>query len=300
VSFSAQGATGTFVPAACTLVAAGSDDSTCAVEFTADHAGTAIVVASFAQTASDSASSGDGAVGSSKHAVTAALVCAPASVAAGSATSCTTTVSDTAGATITPSGSVRLNATAGGSFAPAQTCTLSSTGAGQAACTVTFTPVGTQPQQITASYGGDADHVAGSASVTLNGAAPGGSPGSTAPGGTTGPAGSSGKPGATTHARPSNAFSIVKVSLNPKKGTATIQVKVPDAGRVTLSGAGIRGIGGSTSRAATIKLTIAASGKALRTLRRRHKLAVAVRIDFLPVGGVHGSATRRLTLVLRP
>jgi hypothetical protein len=35
-------------------------------------------------------------------------------------------------------------------------------------------------------------------------------------------------------------------------------------------------------------------------LRRRHKLAVAVRIDFLPVGGVHGSATRRLTLVLRP
>ena len=61
--------------------------------------------------------------------------------------------------------------TSGGTFTSGASCDLSPAGtAGQASCQITYTPqqVGTGPQTITASYGGDTGHTASTGTATVN------------------------------------------------------------------------------------------------------------------------------------
>ncbi len=100
---------------------------------------------------------------------------------------------------------------------------------------------------------------------------------------------------------PSNDFSLGKLKLNKRKGTATLTVDVPGPGKLTLRGKGIRPqrpltrISSSArtravDSAGSVKLTIRARGKAKRKLRRTGRATVKARVAFTPTGG---SAARR-------
>ena len=95
-----------------------------------------------------------------------ALSCSPDPVAVDAPTTCTATVTDTeAGVTSTPTGVVGFATSSAGSFDASQ-CTLSGSGA-SAHCSVTYTPSATGSHAITASYVGDALHVASIHSGTV-------------------------------------------------------------------------------------------------------------------------------------
>jgi hypothetical protein len=101
---------------------------------------------------------------------TTSVTCIPGTVAVGGATACTATVTDTTGQA-TPTGTVAFSSdTNDGAFTPAASCALSPAGTtGQASCPITYTPgtVGSGTQAITASYGGDAGHIASSETATV-------------------------------------------------------------------------------------------------------------------------------------
>jgi hypothetical protein len=67
---------------------------------------------------------------------------------------------------------------------------------------------------------------------------------------------------------PSNAFSLGKVKRNKRKGTATLTVGVPNAGKLALSGNGVRAA--SAGGAATSK-TVGAAGKVKLVIRAKGK-----------------------------
>jgi hypothetical protein len=91
------------------------------------------------------------------------VTCSPNPDADNSATTCTATVSDNGGATETPTGTITFSASpADGTFS-ATTCNLSG-----GSCHVNFTPNTATSITITASYGGDGDHLTSSGSTTLS------------------------------------------------------------------------------------------------------------------------------------
>jgi hypothetical protein len=98
-----------------------------------------------------------------------AVSCSPDPVAIDAPATCTATVTDEAGTTSTPTGTVSFTSNGAGSFDATQ-CTLSGSGA-SAHCSVTYTPsaFGTQAHTLTAGYFADAKHVAsfGSEAVSV-------------------------------------------------------------------------------------------------------------------------------------
>lgn len=97
---------------------------------------------------------------------------------------------------------------------------------------------------------------------------------------------------------PSNDFKFGKLKLNKKRGTATLEVKVPGAGKLQLKGTGaVRGAKKTAKSAATIKLTVATKGKTAKTLRKRGKAKVKATVTFTPKGETSRSKSRTLRLV---
>ncbi len=96
----------------------------------------------------------------------------------------------------------------------------------------------------------------------------------------------------------SNRFSFGKVKLNRKKGTATVQVNVPDAGVVLL--AGTKKVKKATKGAqgtVTLKLTVRARGKALKALKKKGAAKVTAMFTFTPTGGTAASRSKTLRLI---
>ncbi len=89
--------------------------------------------------------------------VTATVVgCSPNPITAGASTLCTAHVSDHyAGPKLPPTGTVSLTSGGAGSFSASGSCRLTPAGPGQATCAVSYTPLATGRQTITAAYGGD-------------------------------------------------------------------------------------------------------------------------------------------------
>jgi hypothetical protein len=75
---------------------------------------------------------------------------------------------------------------------------------------------------------------------------------------------------------------------------ARLRVKVPRAGRISVSGASLRTARRSVSKGATYTIRVRLSAKARRALEHNSKLKVRVRIAFVPRTG--GSASKSLTL----
>jgi len=135
----------------------------------------------------------------------------------------------------------------------------------------------------------------------------GGTPGGGTPGGGTPGGGNSTTPPPPA-ATPSNRFSITRTTINSRRGTATISVRVPGRGTIqALSTARNRGkrfrVGGSrvgVSRAGTYRLTIRPGRTAKRILKKKRKLRTSVRMSYRPTGGTtRNAAPRTVTLKLR-
>src|SRR5207247_2335755 len=123
------------------------------------------ITASYSGDASHLGSSGAFVVTALKHETSTEVSCMPAMVPVGSPSSCTATVTDsTPTSASAPSGTVSFTADVSSSaFA---SCTLGGastdplTGAVSTSCAVSYTPTVVGPHTITASYSGDATHLA--------------------------------------------------------------------------------------------------------------------------------------------
>ena len=86
------------------------------------------------------------------------------------------------------------------------------------------------------------------------------------------------------------------VKLNTKKGTATLKVKVPGAGRLTVTGKGIARVKKSAKKAKTLKVTIKAKGNAAALLAQTGKAKVKLKATFKPSSGITVSKGKSITL----
>ena len=112
---------------------------------------------------------------------------------------------------------------------------------------------------------------------------------------------------AATHDACSNQFSFGRLKHKRSKGTATLPVTVPGAGKLSLSGKGVvgqrpaRAISSSTDRsvsaAGTVKLLIKAKGKAKRKLNDNGKVKVRVRVKYTPTDGTPNTKTLKVKLI---
>jgi hypothetical protein len=98
---------------------------------------------------------------------------------------------------------------------------------------------------------------------------------------------------------PTNTFTIGKSAFNQSKGTATVSVKVPNAGALVVKGTGVKRASKAVTAPGTVKLKIRARGKQLDTLRSTGKVKVAAKVTFTPEGGDPRSRTKRLELKKR-
>jgi hypothetical protein len=95
---------------------------------------------------------------------------------------------------------------------------------------------------------------------------------------------------------PSNEFTLGKLKLNKKTGTATLSVTLPGAGQFTLSGKGVKKVTRSAKGAATLKLPVKPVGKAKKVLRANGKLKVNLKLKFVPTGGTAATKSKKATL----
>jgi|GEM_PF-3515990 len=76
-----------------------------------------------------------------------------------------------------------------------------------------------------------------------------------------------------------------KLTLDRKKGSGSLAVRISSPGRVTVSGAGIRPASVRRDKPGRLKLPVRASGKSARDLKRSGKVAVKARVSYRTTGG---------------
>lgn len=90
------------------------------------------------------------------------------------------------------------------------------------------------------------------------------------------------------------------VKLNKAKGTATLSVKVPSVGTLTVAGKDVVKAKKKAKKAKSLKLTIKAKGKSKAQLAETGKAKLKAKISFKPTSGIAVKKTKSITLVLRP
>jgi hypothetical protein len=98
---------------------------------------------------------------------------------------------------------------------------------------------------------------------------------------------------------PSNDFTLGALKRHRKKGTATLAVTVPGAGRLNLAGAKVKAATKNPEAAGIVKLLIRAKGKAAKRLRRTGKTSARARVTFTPTAGNPRTKSRVVRLVKR-
>jgi hypothetical protein len=112
--------------------------------------------------------------------------------------------------------------------------------------------------------------------------------------------------GCTPPAAVSNQFTFGKVKLNRTNGTATLTVKVPGPGTLSLGGKGLVAqrlaaprqatLGRIVSAAGKVKLRIKPRGKATAKLNRTGRATVKAKVTFTPSGGAPSSQSKKIRL----
>src|SRR5262249_39387299 len=87
-----------------------------------------------------------------------------------------------------------------------------------------------------------------------------------------------------------------KVTLNRKKGTATLTATIGSPGRLTLTGKKTKRQSKSASAAGKVKLLVKAKGKAATALRKHGKAKVKCTVAYTPPGGQSATAVKSVTL----
>ena len=106
--------------------------------------------------------------------------------------------------------------------------------------------------------------------------------------------------GGTISIPPSNRFTIGRLSLNRRKGTGTLLVKVPGPGKLVLSGKGVRKTSRRAKRAGQVKLAIRAQGATRRNLAKGGRARVKLAIAFTPEGGSALVKGKKVKLIEKP
>jgi V8-like Glu-specific endopeptidase len=104
---------------------------------------------------------------------------------------------------------------------------------------------------------------------------------------------------AATSTAISNAFSIMKATPHPGRGTVTVQVVVPGGGSLVVSGTGVRRFVKVAQAGGRVNLPVASTGRKRRALKRSGTIEVRARIRYRPSGGTPRVRRRSLTLVQR-
>lgn len=89
-----------------------------------------------------------------------------------------------------------------------------------------------------------------------------------------------------------------KLKRNRAKGTATLEVRVPAAGRLKVTGKGVVMRTQKAAGAKTLKVVLKAKGKKAKALRRSGKVTLKPKFAFTPTGGSAATVTRKVTLRL--
>ncbi len=105
-------------------------------------------------------------------------------------------------------------------------------------------------------------------------------------------------PPTVTITAPPNNFSFGPLKRNKRKGTAQLPVTTHAPGALKLRGKGINAAGKNVG-AGTAKLTVKATGKAARRLRRRGHVDVTAKVTFTPTGGQPRTKRKGIRLVLK-
>jgi hypothetical protein len=94
--------------------------------------------------------------------------------------------------------------------------------------------------------------------------------------------------------------STVRVLTRTVHGsTFFVRVKVPDKGKITISGTGIRTVRRFIARGGTYRIRVELTRKARSRLRHKGKLKLKVLVAYAPAGGLGSSQTIRLTVTGR-
>jgi virginiamycin B lyase len=263
VSFSSpQGSFGS--GGSCDLAASAPSQASCSVTYTPSAEGTQTVTATLPTGNNFTGSNGSVPVEAGLRTSATTVLCSPGNVAVSQPTNCTATVSDTTsgGAASSPIGSVGFSG-AGGSFASGS-CTLSPSGPRQASCGLSFTPRSAGTLQVSGGYTGDATHLGSQ---------------------------SAGQVIATRL--------IQGVRRNPKKGTAKLIVVAPGPGALTVSGRGINGGGAQAGGPGEFSLSVKATGKTAKRLRRKGRTGVTASVTYTPPGGFSVTESTSVLLTKR-
>ena len=95
---------------------------------------------------------------------------------------------------------------------------------------------------------------------------------------------------------PSNNFSFGRIKLNRKRGTASLQVRLPGPGVVKLAGKNVRGARKTVKKAGKSALSVRITGKAKRALSGRGVVKVKAKVTYRPKYGKPRTKTRTVTL----
>jgi hypothetical protein len=99
-------------------------------------------------------------------------------------------------------------------------------------------------------------------------------------------------------ARP--APKVGKAALHWHRGTATLPVRVPGAGELSLAGDGLRAVTKTVDSAGRESLRVKPKGRKKRTLKRRGKVTVKPEVTFELTGSGTRTRSERLRLIYRP
>ena len=170
-----------------------------------------------------------------------------------------------------------FSSTGAGSFGSPASCSLVAVDGARSTCQLTFTPSGPGPDTITAAYSGNVIDAASNGTALLTVLA---------------------RPFAATSpfAKPSNSFTLSRLKLNKRNGSATVIATVPGPGMLRLAGTGVKRLIKSVGRAVRVKLTVWAGPSTRRKLGRTGNAPVTVKVTYTPVGGDPNTKSDHLTL----
>ncbi len=103
----------------------------------------------------------------------------------------------------------------------------------------------------------------------------------------------------STSTIPSSRFSMVGVTHQRRRGTATIEVSVANGGTLSLSGANLKSVSRAVRTKGKYSLSVTATGKAARQLQKTGRVLVEARIRFAVSATKISSKHRRLKLIKR-
>jgi hypothetical protein len=90
---------------------------------------------------------------------------------------------------------------------------------------------------------------------------------------------------------------VVSGSRSVRGSSVKVKVRVPGAGRVSLSGSGLRAVSRSLKRASSATLTVKLSARSQRLLKRRSSLRLRLTVRYASATG--GTQSKRVTLTFR-